>query len=125
MPENKNLDGYTASKSTDPSALASRFCNQLDLPFSITTVCISLCDKVSASGDLAGRSPNSVIGACIYMASHLMGQGKSAKDIGPIAGVSDGTIKSAYKQLYAKKDKYIESDWTREGKGDVKNLPAS
>lgn len=116
----KNLENYTSGRGTDPASLATRFCNQLELPYAIANICASLCEKVAASGDLAGRSPNSVIGACIYMASHLMGEGRTAKQIGPIAGVSDGTIKSAYKQLFANKEKYIEQTWLVDGKKDGK-----
>lgn len=40
-----------------------------------------------------------------------------------MAGVSDGTIRTAYKLLYLDKDKLIESKWLEDGKGDLKKLP--
>lgn len=116
---------YTATTSTKPSDLCNRFCNLLDLPFQVTSVSSALSDRVTTMGDLAGRSPLSIVAACIYMASYLMGHGKSAKEISQVAHVSDGTIRGAYKQLYAERERLIDPEWTKEGKGDLKNLPAS
>lgn len=118
-------DTYTATTSTKPSDLCNRFCNLLDLPFQVTSVSSSLSDRVTTMGDLAGRSPLSIVAACIYMASYLMGHGKSAKEISQVAHVSDGTIRGAYKQLYAERERLVDPDWVKEGKGDLKNLPAS
>ncbi|EEP82533.1 transcription initiation factor IIB [Uncinocarpus reesii 1704] len=114
---------YTATTSTKPSDLCSRFCNLLDLPFQVTTVSSALADRVTSMGDLAGRSPLSIVAASIYMASFLMGQGKSAKEISAVAHVSDGTIRGAYKQLYAERERLIHPSWIKDGKGDMKNLP--
>lgn len=82
-----------------------------------------LADKLTSNGSLAGRSPLSVAAACIYFVSHLLRQGKSPKDISLVAGVSDGTIRTAYKLLEAEKEKIIDSDWIKDGKGDIKLLP--
>ncbi|KAL2367726.1 hypothetical protein RJ035_003351 [Blastomyces gilchristii] len=116
---------YTATTSTKPSDLCNRFCNLLDLPFQVTNVSSALADRVTSTGDLAGRSPLSIVAASIYMASFLMGQGKSAKEISSVAHVSDGTIRGAYKQLYAERERLIDPAWIKDGKGDMKNLPAS
>lgn len=79
--------------------------------------------RMDGIGSLAGRSPLSVAGACIYMASHLVGKGKSAKDISAVAGVSDGTIRSAYKMIYPEREKVIDSKWLKETAGNMKSLP--
>ncbi|GFF46101.1 transcription initiation protein [Aspergillus lentulus] len=118
-------DTYTATTSTKPSDLCNRFCNLLDLPYQVTSVSSALSDRVTTMGDLAGRSPLSIVAACIYMASYLMGHGKSAKEISQVAHVSDGTIRGAYKQLYAERERLIDPEWIKDGKGDMKNLPAS
>jgi len=76
-------------------------------------------------GIVAGRSPLSIASACIYFASHLMGVGKSAKEIALVTGVSDGTIRTSYKLLYAAKEKVLDPSWLADGQGDVKNLPSS
>ncbi|KKA19301.1 Transcription initiation protein, partial [Rasamsonia emersonii CBS 393.64] len=116
---------YTATTSTKPSDLCSRFCNLLDLPYQVTNVSMALSDRVTTMGDLAGRSPLSIVAACIYMASYLMGHGKTAKEISQVAHVSDGTIRGAYKQLYAERERLIDPNWIKDGKGDMANLPAS
>jgi len=76
-------------------------------------------------GDLAGRSPVSVAAACIYMASHLLGEPRSAKEIGAVAGVSDGTIRTAYKYLYQEREMLIEPDWLKGENAKMENLPSS
>ncbi|KAJ6093256.1 hypothetical protein N7486_008545 [Penicillium sp. IBT 16267x] len=118
-------DNYTATTSTKPSDLCNRFCNLLDLPYSVTSVSSSLSDRVTAMGDLAGRSPLSIVAACIYMASYLMGHGKSAKEISLVAHVSDGTIRGAYKQLYAERERLVDKEWIKDGRGDMAKLPVS
>lgn len=84
----------------------------------------SIAENMIAKGVLAGRSPLSAAAACIYMASHLMGVPKTPKNIADVAGVSDGTIRTSYRLLYAKKEELIDEEWLKEGKGDLKRLPA-
>ncbi|KAJ5163520.1 Transcription factor TFIIB [Penicillium coprophilum] len=73
-----------------------------------------------------GRTfPLSIVAACIYMASFLMGHGKSAKEISQVAHVSDGTIRGAYKQLYAERERLVDPEWIKGGKGDMGKLPVS
>ncbi|KAI5289143.1 transcription initiation factor IIB [Ascosphaera aggregata] len=114
---------YTATAATKPSDLCNRFCNLLDLPFQVTNVAIALADRVTSMGDLAGRSPLSIVASSIYMASYLMGHGKSAKEISAVAHVSDGTIRGAYKQLYNERERIVDPAWIKDGKGSLKNLP--
>lgn len=76
-------------------------------------------------GALAGRSPLSAAAACIYMVSYMMKQPKTAKEIAVVAGVSDGTIRTSYKFLYAEREKLIDPEWIKDGKGDLKLLPQS
>lgn len=116
---------YTATTSTKPSDLCNRFCNMLELPYPVVNASSKLADSVTTKGYLAGRSPLSIVAACIYMASYLMGNGKSAKEISSVVGVSDGTIRGAYKQLYAEREHLIESEWIKDGKADMSKLPAS
>ena len=82
-----------------------------------------LADKMSTVGSLAGRSPLSAAAACIYFASHLMGYGKTAKEVSAVAGVSDGTIRTSYKLLEAEKAKLIDPEWLKVEKADINLLP--
>ena len=89
----------------------------------------ALAEKIPSIESMAGRSPLSNAAACIYFASHLLGQGKASKKISEVAGVSDATIKHAYKLLLVEKDQLIDPKWLgpqAQGMvGDVKNLPNS
>ena len=67
----------------------------LDMDQKTTNVAIQLAAKLKDSGSLAGRSPLSAAAASIFMAGHLMGVPKSAKEIANVVGVSDSTIRGA------------------------------
>ena len=83
----------------------------------------SLASKIFEDGGLAGRSQLSVAGGCIYLASHLMRQPKMPKEIAKVAGVSESTIRTSYKIVYEKRERFIEADWLKDGKGDLDLLP--
>jgi len=89
----------------------------------MTMISQSLADKMSTVGALDGRSPLSAAAACIYFVSHLMGSPRTAKEISVVAGVSDGTIRTAYKFLEKEKDKLIDPEWLKIEKASVDNLP--
>ena len=119
-------EAYATTSSTRADELCLRYCNHLQLSSSCTMVSQELANKMSSVGSLAGRSPLSAAAACIYMGSHLMGEPKSPRDIAQVAGVSDGTIRTAYKQLYAEKERLINPDWLSPGRGgDIDRLPSS
>jgi transcription initiation factor TFIIB len=117
-------DPYKTTTSTNAKDLCVRYCSQLGLKSQqFVKVSQGLADKMSTVGDLAGRSPLSVAAACIYMASYLLGKPKTPKEISTIAGVSDGTIRTAYKYLYQERERLIEPEWIADGKGNMDNLP--
>ena len=120
-------EAYNTTQSTDPKELCDRFCAQLNFKsFRITSVSREIAVQMDKVGSLAGRSPLSIAAACIYMASHLMGEPKSPKDISNVAGVSDGTIRNAYKLIYPKREKLIDPKWLEPGYGgDLKALPSA
>jgi len=114
---------FQSTTSTNATALCVRYCSQLGLAHKFVKVSQGLAEKMSTVGDLAGRSPLSVAAACIYMASYLLGSPKSPKEISNVAGVSDGTIRTAYKYLYQERERLIEPEWIVGGKGSLDNLP--
>ncbi|KAI7903985.1 cyclin-like protein [Cokeromyces recurvatus] len=83
--------------------LMLRFCSNLQLPNYVQKAGIDLVKHAKEHGTLAGKSPISVAAACIYLVSYLYRQPKSTRDIAHVAGVSEVTIKSAYKSLYAER----------------------
>jgi transcription initiation factor TFIIB len=57
------------------------------------------------------------------MASYLIGEPKTSKEIAGTAGVSDGTIKTAYKFLLAAKERLVDPSWNLPKEGGIANLP--
>lgn len=106
---------YKGSGTANPAELCRRYCSMLDMSQRATQMSEALANKTSNTGALAGRSPLSAAAACIFMAGHLLGEPKGAKEIQQIAGVSDSTIRHAYKLMFADKDRIIDEDMTRRG----------
>lgn len=115
-------DVYTPTASTNASDLMIRFCNRLQLSASIQATCVELARRMAEAGTLAGRSPISIAAAGIFFISWLMGKGKSAKDVGEAAGVSEGTVRNAYKVIWASKEQLVDPRWIEPGKGSMDNL---
>lgn len=54
-------------------------------------------ERTVEEGILAGRSPITIAAACILFITTLFAAGKTAKEIGAVAGVQDSTIRNSYK----------------------------
>ncbi|KAI9025320.1 cyclin-like protein [Phycomyces nitens] len=90
--------------------LMSRFCSNLQLPNYVQKSGVDLVKRAKELGTLAGKSPISVAAACIYLVSYLFKQPKTTREIAHVAGVSEVTIKTAYKSLFAEKERLINLD---------------
>lgn len=115
-------EGYVATNTTNPSELCARFCSILGLDQKASNVATDLAGRMSTFGALAGRSPLSGAAACIYMASYLMGQPRTAKQVSDVVRVSDSTIRNAYKNLYNERETLVSPEWLERG-GKMENLP--
>ena len=118
-PRNPSELQYTPTASTNASDLMIRFCNRLQLPASVQATCVELAKRMAEAGTLAGRSPISIAAAGIFFVSYLMGKGRTAKDVGEAAGVSEGTVRNAYKVILASKEQLVDSKWIESGKGSL------
>ncbi|KAI1493462.1 transcription factor [Biscogniauxia mediterranea] len=118
------LEPVQNTNSTNAAELCARYCSQLRFnnPHLIEKLSVELCDKCSSLPMLAGRSPLSIAASCIYMISHLMGDPRSYKAIARVAGVSDGTIKTAYRFIWAEREKVTDKAWLDKG-GRLDLLP--
>ena len=114
IPDANNTAATTAAE------LSSRYCSRLNLSNDARMIAEKLAAKVDRVGALDGRSPLSAAAACIYFASHLMKSARSAKEIANVVGVSDGTIRTAYRYLWDKKDTLIEANWLTDKDGNVR-----
>jgi transcription initiation factor TFIIB len=114
---------YQNTGSTSAAELCGRFCSQLNLDD--WSFVAQDCSKVMMRlGSLAGRSPLSIAAVAIYLISHLMGAPRTAKQIGDVAGVSDGTIRTAYKLVYQDRESIIKPEWIAKG-GKIELIPTS
>jgi len=118
-----NHAASTPATSTGPEDLLVRYCNHLDLPPNVQSICKDIIVEARALGIADGRSPVSIAGGAIYFTGHLLGKIKSARDISAVAGVSEGTIKLVYRLYYAERVKLVKEEWIKEGKASMDRLP--
>ncbi|KAJ2696292.1 transcription initiation factor IIB [Coemansia sp. IMI 203386] len=100
---------------TSSNDLIDRFCSNLSLDQETNRITKLLADKANDLENVSGKSPVSIASACIYMASHLTGNGRDAKDISRIAGVGEATIKTTYKILYQYRNTLLTPEVLRKG----------
>ncbi|KAM6496114.1 Cyclin-like protein [Amanita muscaria] len=113
----------TLSNTSGPENLLVRYCNHLDLPANVQSICSDIIVAAREHGIADGRSPVSIAGGAIYFTCHLLGKHKSVRDISTVAGVSEGTIKLVYRLYYAEKEKLVKQEWIDEGKAKLERLP--
>jgi transcription initiation factor TFIIB len=111
------------SPSTGPENLLVRYCNHLDLPPNVQSICGDIIIAARKHGIADGRSPISIAGGAIYFTCHLLGKVKSARDISVVAGVSEGTIKLVYRLYYTEREKLVKEEWITDGKAKMERLP--
>ncbi|GAA93702.1 uncharacterized protein L969DRAFT_96771 [Mixia osmundae IAM 14324] len=107
-----------------PEDTIVRFCNHLGMSAYIQSRGREVVRKVMNLGVLDGRSPVTVAGSCIYLTAHLFGEPRSARDIGEVAGVTDGTIRMAYRLIHPHLDEVIDQAWIDSGRADRSLLPS-
>ncbi|KAF8622076.1 hypothetical protein AX15_007221 [Amanita polypyramis BW_CC] len=113
----------SSSTTSGPENLLVRYCNHLDLPASVQSICSDIIVAAREHGIADGRSPVSIAGGAIYFTCHLLGKQKSVRDISAVAGVSEGTIKLVYRLYYGEKEKLVKQEWIDEGKAKLERLP--
>ncbi|ESO03127.1 hypothetical protein HELRODRAFT_174017 [Helobdella robusta] len=89
----------------------SRFCTVLGLASFIQKAAIHIADKAGSLNIVAGRSPVSIAGAAIYMASQASDDKKTANEIGEISGVAETTLKHVYKLMYPRANDLFPEDF--------------
>lgn len=81
-------------------AYISRFSSHLSLPNNVQKAALQVTNKTMAMGILAGKSPISIVAACLYFVSCISDTKKNAKDIAETAGCTENTLRNAFKTLY-------------------------
>ncbi|KIY72890.1 transcription initiation factor IIB [Cylindrobasidium torrendii FP15055 ss-10] len=117
-----SADDPRASVPQGAEALVTRYCNHLDLPPRVQSMCSEIIVAARNLGLGDGRSPVSIAGGAIYFTCLLTKHNKSLRDIGAVAGVSESTIKLVYRLYYADRKKIVKEKWIAEGKADMNGL---
>ncbi|KAJ1666097.1 transcription initiation factor IIB [Coemansia sp. RSA 1813] len=113
----------TNAGTTSSDDLIARFCSNLNLGPETRIITRQLTQKAKDMENISGKNPVSIASACIYMASHLVGDGREAKAISEIAGIGEATIKATYKILYANRYDILTPEiLARSPKASEKNL---
>jgi len=84
-----------------PSQYMNRFCGELNLEESFKTEASEVAVRLEKLGLLDGRNPATKVACCIYILceSKDAPQQRSEKSICEVAGISEGTLKKAYKDV--------------------------
>jgi len=90
----------------------ARFCSNLNLPRHIENAAKVVTDRARLIGAVQGKSPVSIAAAGIYLVSQLSSKDRrTTKEIGAIVGVSDVTIRSAYKEMYRTRHEIVPKEF--------------
>lgn len=101
--------------------IVSRFCSDLNLNIKIQKLATEISTRAQENGCVAGKSPDSVAAAVIYLVTNIYPEYKMIqKDIPLVTNVTDVTIKNTYKDLISVSDKIIPENIV-----DIRKLPKS
>lgn len=89
----------------------SRFCSNLDLPVTIRNAAEQVVQRATEWGLLAGKSPLSVAAAAIFLITQLSDSPKTERDISSAVGVTDTTIKNAYRDLWPRRHELVPKEF--------------
>lgn len=103
-----HIDKMTTMSTKD---IVARFCSDLNLNIKLQKLASAISKNVQESGILAGKSPDSIAAAIIYMVTNLVPEERKVqKDIQYVTNVTDVTIKNTYKELLVHKEDIIPKD---------------
>lgn len=91
--------------------IVARFCSDLNLGIDVQKIAVQISKNVIEKGCMAGKSPDSVAAAVIYLLTYIYPSIKNVqKDIQYVTNVTDVTIKNTYKELMLYKEDIIPKD---------------
>lgn len=106
-----DLEHYLISAPTKQlEELCDQYSDELAHSGDARDICRRIAGQIRAGLYLTGLSPLPVVAVSLYMASHLMGLGTSIRRISEVVGVSEGTIRNAYRSVYSWRDELINSN---------------
>ncbi|MEM0214737.1 MAG: transcription initiation factor IIB [Archaeoglobaceae archaeon] len=87
---------------TSPADYVPRFCAALGLSGEVQRKAIEVIKKAEERELTSGRGPTGVAAAAIYVASILLGERRTQREVAEVAGVTEVTIRNRYKELAEK-----------------------
>ncbi len=84
---------------TDPSQYVPKFAAALKLSGPVQERAVKLIKKAVEKGLISGRGPTGVAAAALYIASAMLGERRTQKEVADIAGVTEVTIRNRYREL--------------------------
>jgi len=87
---------------TNPIDYVPRFTSSLKLPGEVQAKAIEILKKASENGLTSGRGPTGVAAAAIYIASVIMNERRTQRDVAEVARVTEVTVRNRYKELVLK-----------------------
>ena len=91
-------------KPTTPIDYVPRFGSELKLTGEVQSKAIEILKKAMDQELTSGRGPTGVAAAAIYIASVLLGERRTQREVADVAGVTEVTIRNRYKELAEKLD---------------------
>ena len=86
----------------DPITFVPRFCSMLNLSDRVQAKAIEILKKAKKFDITSGKGPTGVAAAAIYIASVLVGERRTQREIAEITGITEVTIRNRQKELVEK-----------------------
>jgi transcription initiation factor TFIIB len=84
---------------TSPIDYVPRFCSGLNLKGEVQSKAVEILRQATEKELTSGRGPTGVAAAAIYIASILVGDRRTQREVADVAGVTEVTIRNRYKEL--------------------------
>ena len=76
-----------------------RFATELELSNESQVKAIKIAEESKSEGLTNGKGPSGIAAAALYIASLMVNERKSQKDIAEVAGVTEVTLRNRYKEM--------------------------
>ncbi len=94
---------------TNPIHYIPRFASELGLSGEVQEKARELLEEAARKGLISGKGPTGVAAASLYIASVLLGEKRTQKEVADVAGVTEVTIRNRYRELKEKLGIEIEA----------------
>ena len=92
---------------TSPADYVPRFASKISLSSEAQSKAIEIINKAIDKKLTSGKGPTGVAAAALYIASVLLGERKTQREVADAAGVTEVTIRNRYKELSEQLDGFV------------------